>query len=386
MILDKTHAPKTSGWSRTPGAARIPLVDLRANYLSIKSEVDRALHRVIDNSDYVLGEEVSAFEAEFAVFCGVAHAVGVASGSAALLLTLTACGVGRDDEVITTPFTFPAAVEAIVHRGAKPVFVDIRRDDYTIDPAKIEAAVSDRTKAIIPVHLYGYPADMEPILSIARAHGLLVIEDAAQSQGSSYKGRRVGGWGNLACFSFNPGKNLGAFGDAGAVVTSDPELAGRIRQLRDHGRSTRFEHELIGFGERMDSLQAAVLRVKLRYLDQWNQKRERLARIYDRLLEPVEEVTIRPLHHRASVAIHLYVIEVENNMMTLENLQKAGIQAGIHYPIPLHLQPAFAPYGQGRGSLPVAEEAAKRVLSLPVYQELTDAQVQSVVHALRRSL
>jgi dTDP-4-amino-4,6-dideoxygalactose transaminase len=361
---------------------KIPLVDLKAQYLSIKDEIDEAIQRVISKTAFILGEEVEAFEEEYARYCGAKYCVGVASGTAALHLALLACGIGPGDEVITTPFTFIATAEAISHCGARPVFVDIDPQTYNIDPSKIEAAITDRTKAIVPVHLYGQPADMDPILAIAQRYGLKVIEDAAQAHGAEYKGKRMGTLGDVACFSFYPGKNLGAYGDAGAVVTNNPEIAREVRLLRDHGRESKYEHLEIGYGERLDALQAAILRVKLRYLDQSNTRRREIAKAYSSELSKLGRVKVPHLPEQVRPVFHLYVVQVENRDGLLARLRADGILAGIHYPIPLHLQPAYAWLGQGEGSFPAAEEAAQTVLSLPMYPELTDAQIQIVIEAI----
>lgn len=362
---------------------KIPLVDLKAQYLSIKDEIDEAIERVINKTAFILGEEVEAFEEEYARYCGAKHCVGVASGTAALHLALVACGIGPGDEVITTPFTFIATAEAISHCGARPVFVDIDPQTYNIDPTKIEAVITERTRAIVPVHLYGQPADMDPILSIARRHGLKVIEDAAQAHGAEYKGRRTGTLGDVACFSFYPGKNLGAYGDGGAVVTDNVETANRVRRLRDHGRQAKYEHLEIGYGERLDALQAAILRAKLRYLETWIEARRNHACQYTNLLgecrvvTPYEAPFVRHVYH-------LYVIRSSHRDELVVYLRARGIGVGIHYPIPLHLQPAYLQKDYGNSHLPIAEQAATEVVSLPMYPELTGEQIAHIADAVNQ--
>jgi dTDP-4-amino-4,6-dideoxygalactose transaminase len=358
---------------------KIPLVDLKAQYATLKPQIDAAMARVIDRCSFILGEEVSKFERSFADFCGVtAPAVGVASGTAALHLSLLACKVGPGDEVITTSHTFTATAEAIVNVGARPIFVDIDPNTYAIDPKKIAEAVTPKTKAIIPVHIYGHPADMDPIMDLAGARKLYVIEDAAQAHGAAYKGKTVGGIGHLGCFSFYPGKNLGAFGDAGAVTGTDEELLARVRRLRDHGRTTKYEHIEVGWGERIDALQAAILDVKLTKLDAWNEGRRANARKYSEALAdggvglPVEVANCRHVYH-------LYVIRTPKREALLKHLQAQGIGAGIHYPIPLHLQPAYRDWAPAPGKLAVTERLCQEVLSLPMYPELDDEKRAFIV-------
>jgi len=361
----------------------IPLVDLKAQYAAIKPEIDRALTRVVDSHAFILGREVQEFEEAFAAYCGTEHAVGVASGTAALHLALLAAGIGAGDEVITTPLTFVATAEAICHAGARPVFVDIDPATYNLDPRQVEAAITPRTRAILPVHLYGQPADLEPLLEIAARRGVRVIEDAAQAHGARYKGRRVGSFGDAAAFSFFPGKNLGAYGDGGMVVTNSAEIAARVRMLRDHGRHSKYEHEIVGFGERLDALQAAVLKVKLPYLDTWNAQRRRAAGAYRSQLRNQSSAILLP-HEAPEVdhVYHLFVIRVRERDRMLHRLQAAGVRAGVHYPIPVHLQPAYVDPGYSPGRFPHAEQAAQEVLSLPLYPEITDAQIGAVTEAV----
>ncbi len=368
----------------------IPLVDLKAQYLSIKDEMDAAIQRVVDSTSFILGPDVRAFEEEFARFCGVQHAVGVDSGTAALHLAFLVCDIGPGDEVITTPHTFIATIGMLGRVGARPVFVDIDPRTYNMDPARIEAAITGRTKAILPVHLYGQPAEMDPILEIADRHGLKVIEDAAQAHGAEYKGQRVGSMGHVAIFSFYPGKNLGAYGDAGAVVTDDGEIAEKVRLLRNHGRREKYEHLLQGFNYRIDTLQAAILRAKLAHLEEWNEARRRYAATYRELLSDLDLVLpYEPEHVRA--VYHLFVIRLAGSLLQerdalREHLKARGISTGIHYPIPLHLQPAYRHLGYKKGDFPITEECARQVLSLPIYPELTRAQMEEVAQAIKEFL
>jgi dTDP-4-amino-4,6-dideoxygalactose transaminase len=363
----------------------IPLVDLKAQYAAIRAEIDTAIQRVLDSTAFILGSEVEQFEAAFAAYCGAPHAVGVSSGSAALRLALLACGIGPGDEVITSPHTFIATAEAISHSGARPVFVDIDPQSYNLDVEQVAAAIGPRTKAVIAVHLYGLPVDLDALLALTRRHGVALIEDAAQAHGATYKGRRVGSFGAAACFSFYPGKNLGAYGDGGMVVSNDAALAARVRMLRDHGRRDKYLHETLGYGERLDALQAAVLRVKLGHLDVWNGQRRQGARRYRELLAS-SPVVLPATPADATPVYHLFVVRVAERDRVLERLHAAGVGAGVHYPIPVHLQPAYAPLGHAAGSFPHAERAAREVLSLPLYPEITDAQQQEVVAVLDASL
>lgn len=360
----------------------IPLVDLQAQYRSIKPEIDRAVGRVLESGWFVLGEEVVAFEQEFATFSEAQHGIAVNSGTSALHLALLAAGVGRDDEVITVPFTFVATVAAIRYTGATPVFVDVEPRSLTMDVGRLESAITGRTRAIIPVHLYGQAADMDPIMDIARRHGLVVIEDAAQAHGAEYKGHRVGGIGDLACFSFYPGKNLGAYGEGGLVTTSNPTYARTIRMLRDWGEETRYHHVVQGFNYRMDAIQGAILRVKLRHLPTWTEKRRAHAARYDDLLAhgPVRRPEAIPDRHHV---YHLYVVRTRRRADLQEALRARGIGTGIHYPIPVHLQKAHADLGYGAGDFSCAEEAAAEVLSLPLYPELPAAAQDDIVATVR---
>jgi len=360
---------------------KVSSLNLRAQYRSIKPEIDAAIAGVLDSGQFVLGSEVAAFEQEFAAYCGASQCIALNSGTSALHLSLLAAGIGAGDEVITVPFTFVASVAAVLYAGARPVLVDIDPRSFTLDPAAIEAAITVRTKAILPVHLYGQPADMDPILEVARRHGLIVIEDAAQAHGAKYRGRAVGGLADIACFSFYPGKNLGAYGEGGAVTTSNPEFARTIRMLRDWGQDRKYHHVLRGFNYRMEALQGAILRVKLRHLERWTEARRDIVDKYNRLLASsgVERPTEMPW---ARHVYHLYTVRTSDRDTLQQSLQKEGIQTGIHYAEPVHLQPAYANLGYGRHSLPHSEKAAEQVLSLPLYPEMTDDQIESVSQAV----
>ena len=359
----------------------VPFLDLKAQYASIRHEVEPAVNRVLESAHYVLGPEVEAFEREFAAYCTAPHAVAVNSGTSALHLALLAAGIGAGHEVITTPFTFVATAAAICNAGARPVFVDIRRDSFTIDPSLIEAAITPRTRAIVPVHLYGQTADMDPILEIAHRRGLTVVEDAAQAHGAEYKGRRAGSMGDFGCFSFYPGKNLGACGEGGLVTAREAERARTVRMLRDWGQERKYEHLLPGFNFRMDAIQGAILRIKLRRLEAWTEGRRAAASRYARLLEGTG-VAIPAEMRYARHVYHVYAVRTPDREGTQQALHAAEIQTGIHYPIPVHLQPAHASLGYRAGAFPEAEAAAREVLSLPMYPELAEAQQARVAEAL----
>ena len=360
---------------------KVPSLDLKAQYQSIKPEIDAAIARVLDSGQFVLGPDVAAFEQEFAAYCGASECIALNSGTSALHLALLAAGIGAGDEVITVPFTFVASVAAILYVGARPVLVDIDPRSFTLDPSAIEAAITPRTKAILPVHLYGQAADMDPIVEVARRHGLTVIEDAAQAHGAKYKGHPVGSLADMACFSFYPGKNLGAYGEGGAVTTSSPEYARTIRMLRDWGQDRKYHHVLRGFNYRMEAFQGAILRVKLRHLERWTEARRAIVHKYNQLLanSGVERPTEMPW---ARHVYHLYTVRANDRDILQQSLQKEGIQTGIHYAVPVHLQPAYANLGYGRYSLPLSERAAEQVLSLPLYPEMTVDQIETVTQAL----
>lgn len=359
----------------------VDLVDLGAQYRSIRGEIDGAIQRVLDNTSFILGDEVRQFEAAWAAAVGAGGAVGVSSGTAAIELSLRALGVGPGDEVITTAHTFIATAEAITNAGATPVFADIDPATFDIDPSHVEDLISDRTRAILPVHLYGQPADMDPIMDIARRRDLWVIEDAAQAHGAEVGGRRVGSIGHLACFSFYPGKNLGAYGDAGAVTGNDPAVLDRIRRMRDHGRTTKYEHVEVGFAERIDALQAAILAAKLPHLEAWTEARRRHAERYAVLLSSAD-VVVPTARDGVRHVYHLFVLRSSRRDALLASLKSASIMAGIHYPIPLHRQPAYLARGYGEVSLPHTERAAAEVLSLPMYPELPEEALAYVAAAV----
>jgi dTDP-4-amino-4,6-dideoxygalactose transaminase len=360
---------------------KVPYVDLKAQYRSIKSEIDGAIARVLESCQFVLGPEIAAFENEFAAYCATTDCIAVNSGTSALHLALLATGVGPGDEVITVPFTFVASVATILYTGAKPVLVDIEPRTFNMNPAAIQAAISPRTKAIMPVHLYGHPADMDFIMDVARKLGLIVIEDAAQAHGARYKGRPVGSIGDIACFSFYPAKNLGAYGEGGAVTTSNPAYAEKIRSLRDWGQDRKYHHVLHGYNYRLEAIQGAILRVKLRHLEIWTEARRRIVEKYGDLLADADVVLPVEMEWARHV-YHLFTVRSKNRDATQAALLNQGIQTGVHYATPVHLQPAYQDLGYGLGSLPESEKTAKEVLSLPMYPELTDAQLETVAEAL----
>lgn len=360
---------------------KIPFVDLQAQYQSIREEADAAIHRVLDRSDYVLGQAVSDFETSFARYCETAFAVGVDSGYSALELILRAMGIGPGDEVITVANTFVATVLAVINCGAKPVLVDIDPNTYNIDPTKIEAAITPATRVLLPVHLYGQTADMDPILALARKYNLRVVEDACQAHGARYKGRRAGSLGDAAAFSFYPAKNLGAYGDGGAVTTDDPEIAHKVRMLRNLGMQVKYHHEMKGFNNRLDTVHAAVLKVKLPHLDGWNEGRRQSAADYEELLRDFPVVT-PVVQNGCEHVYHLYVLRTPNRDALQRYLNEQGIATGLHYPIPIHLQEAFTDLGYGPGDFPITEQYAEEILSLPMYPELTRMQAQAVAAAI----
>jgi dTDP-4-amino-4,6-dideoxygalactose transaminase len=361
---------------------KVPFLDLGAQVRSIRPEIDQAIAKILDTTQFVLGDEVAAFEKEFAAAHGAQQGIAVNSGTSALHVALLAAGVGPGDEVITVTHTFVATVAAVRYTGATPVFVDVDPVTFTMDPAKVEAAIGPRTKAILPVHLYGQPADMDPILAIARKRGLVVIEDAAQAHLARYKGRSVGSMGDLACFSFYPGKNLGAYGEGGIVLTSNEGFAKTMRMLRDWGQDRKYHHVLAGYNYRMEGLQGAILRVKLRHLERWTEARRAHAARYRELLEgagvgiPVEAPERRHVWH-------VYAVRTNDREAMMKALGEQGIQTGIHYPVPVHLQPAYADPRWGKGSFPISERAADEVMSLPMYPEMTEDHLQAVSRALR---
>jgi dTDP-4-amino-4,6-dideoxygalactose transaminase len=361
----------------------IPLIDLKKQYESIKTEIDNAIRDVVESCQFILGERVAAFETDFAAYCQSRYTLGMNSGTSALHLALLAAGVGPGDEVITVAYTFVASVAAICYTGAKPILVDIDPLTCTIDPTRIEAAITPRTKVIMPVHLYGSCADMDPILDIAGRHNLIVIEDAAQAHGAEYKGRRAGSMGAMACFSFYPGKNLGAYGEGGAVVTSDEQYVEPLKQLRDQGQSEKYFHTMVGYNYRMEAIQGAVLGVKLKHLDDWNALRRRHAGVYYRELADSEIRLLEEQPDTVSVH-HVFPLFSPQRDELRSHLKEAGISTGLHYPIPVHLQPGFRHLGYDEGDLPETERACREVLSLPMYPELTNQDVASIVDSVRQ--
>jgi dTDP-4-amino-4,6-dideoxygalactose transaminase len=364
---------------------KLHMVDLVGQYMKIKPEIDEAIQRVLSSGQYILGKEVGEFESAAARYLGVKHAIGCASGTDALQVSMMALGIGPGDEVVTTPFTFVATTETIVLLGARPVYVDIDPKTYNISPEAIESAITRRTKAIIPVHLFGHPCEMDSIMEIAQRYGIPVVEDAAQAMGAEFKGRKVGGIGTLGCISFFPSKNLGAFGDAGMIVTNDDALADRIRMIIVHGSHERYKHEVVGVNSRLDTLQAAILGVKLKYLDQWHQARREAAHVYNTLLAGAD--VVKP--HEAPYARHIYhqyTIRVRNRDRIAAYLARRGIPHAIYYPVPLHLQEAFRHVGKPEGTFPHAERAAHEVLSLPMHTELTREQQEYITEELLTGL
>jgi len=364
----------------------VPFLDLKAHHDPIRKEIMAAMEEVIDANAFAGGPFVTRFEEAYAKYCQVKHCVGVGNGTDSLWFSLLALGVGVGDEVITVPMTFMATTEAITYCGARPVFVDVDRRTYTLDATKLEAAITHKTKAIVPVHLFGQCADMDPILAIARKHGLFVIEDAAQAQGALYRGRPAGSLGHAGSFSFYPGKNLGAWGEAGAVTTNDAELRERVAMFRDHGQKKKYHHDVVGWNGRMDGLQGAVLKVKLSYLDRANSERRRVAARYDQLLSGLRDVILPTAANYGQPVYHVYALRVPQRDRVLQELTIRGIGCGIHYPIPVHLQPAYRELGYHRGDFPVSEECAATFLSLPMYPELTDQQIERVARELEACL
>ena len=360
----------------------INFVDLKRQYSNIKDDIDGAIQRILDNTSFILGKEVEEFEKEFAEYCGVKYCVGVDSGTSALSLALKSLGIGKGDEVITVPNTFIATTLAISSTGASVKFVDINPDTYNIDVAKLENAISDKTKAIMPVHLFGQPANMDKVLEIAKEHNLRVVEDACQAHGAEYKGKKTGSMGDVACFSFYPGKNLGAYGDGGALMTNDEELRDKLIALRNYGSKIKYHHPIKGFNNRLDAIQAAVLRVKLKHLDKWNEKRRKNAQLYNELLRngnleaPIEERSGKHVYH-------LYVIRTKQRDKLAEFLGSRGISTGVHYPIPIHLQKAYEELKLGKGSFPITEKYAGEILSLPMFAELEDEEIKYVADIIK---
>lgn len=359
----------------------IPMVDLKGQYETLRAEIEEGFQQVFANTHFILGPNVRALEEEVARYCGVRHAIAVASGTDALHLALRAAGIGEGDEVITSPFTFIATAEAISYVGARPVFVDIEPQTFNIDPAAIEAAITPRTRAVIPVHLFGQPADLAPIADLCRRHGLKLIEDCAQSFGASYQGKQTGTWGDLGCFSFFPSKNLGCYGDGGMVITDSDEMAAQLRVLANHGSRQRYHHSVIGYNSRLDELQAVVLRIKLKRIDDYNRSRRRNAHLYTERL--TGSGVVPPAEDGKGVHVyHQYTIRADRREAIQQALAAANIASAIYYPIPLHRQEVYRDTFAD-ASFPVAEQAAASVLSLPMYPELTEAQVERVCAVIR---
>jgi dTDP-4-amino-4,6-dideoxygalactose transaminase len=365
---------------------KVPYFDLKSHHAALRSELNRAIQEVIDEGAFAGGPFVARFEEDFAAYCDCPHANGVGSGTEALWLSLLALGVGPGDEVITVPNTFMATAEAISYCGARPVFVDVDERTYTMDPEALVKSVTAKTKAIIPVHLFGQSADMDPILDVARQHGLFVIEDACQAHGAEYKGKKVGALSNAACFSFYPAKNLGALGEAGAVVTRDAELHEKIRILRDHGQVRKYYHSMIGWNCRMDGIQAAVLRVKLRHLERYTELRRSHAARYDQALGGLDNIVSPVQAAWARHVYHIYAIRVKNRGAVMDRLAEKGVGSGIHYPVPVHLQEAYQSLGYQSGAFPIAEQGAAEFVSLPMFPELTSTQVEIVTAAVKEAV
>ncbi len=365
---------------------KVPFLDLKAQYATIQDDIDQAIQKVIENTAFASGPFVEAFEKNFAEACQTKHAIGLGSGTEALWLALLAKDIGPGDEVITTPNTFIATAEAISYVGAKPVFVDVDEQTYNINPELIEAAITPKTKAIVPVHLFGQMADMDAVMAIAEKHGLIVIEDACQAHDATYKGRAAGSIGHVGCFSFYPGKNLGAYGDAGGLVTNDDAIAQKVKMLRDHGQEKKYHHGLVGWNARMDGIQGAVLDVKLRHLTKWSDARIANAKTYETLLQDVDEVAAPYTAPDNRHVFHIYAVRVADRDGMLQALASREVYCGIHYPIPLHLQPAYKDLNLPKGSFPVTEKCAAEYLSLPMFPELTEEQVGAAVQEIKNVL
>jgi len=358
----------------------IPMVNLKRQYELLKGEMDRAVLGVLDRGQFILGENVSLLEQEIADYHGTSHGIGVANGTDSLLLALRACGIGQGDEIITTPFTFIATAEVIAQVGAVPVFVDIERDTFNLDTGKIEERITPRTRAILPVHLFGHPAEMDPILDLAKAYSLRVIEDCAQAFGAQYKGKKVGSFGDLGCFSFFPSKNLACYGDGGMVITGDDDLAKTVRMLRNHGTSVKYHHSLLGYNSRLDEIQAAILRVKLPRIDAWNEARRKNARSYGKGIHR-EGIKTPEARSHVSPVYHQYTLRCTDRENVAQALQEAGVATAVYYPVPLHRQEVFA-YLPNGGKLEESETASRCVLSLPMCPQLTEEEIGKICHVI----
>ncbi|MBI5491871.1 MAG: DegT/DnrJ/EryC1/StrS family aminotransferase [Deltaproteobacteria bacterium] len=364
----------------------VPFLDLKTQHAELYPEIEKVVREAVLNAAFIGGASVNEFEKEFAAFCGTAHSVGVGSGTDALRFALTACGVKSGDEVITVPNTFIATTEAITQAGAAPVFVDIDPGTFNIDVDRIEEKITPKTKAIVPVHLYGQCADMDRILAIAKRRGLKVVEDACQAHGATYRGKMAGSMGDAAAFSFYPGKNLGACGEGGAITTSDDGVAAHSRMLRDHGQIKKYYHSIEGYNGRLDAIQAGILRVKLKRLGGWVKSRRKNAALYKDLLAGVEGISVQHEPDWAENAYHLFVIRVKGRDVLQERLSGMGVATALHYPVPLHLQDAYRHMGLRKGDFPVSEAAAEEILSLPMFPELTEEQIRYVVESIKKAL
>lgn len=366
---------------------RVPFIDLPLQHHNLSGEINQRLHKTMESAHFILGEGVQEFEQEFADYCGVRFAVGTSSGTDALFLALLSLGIGKGDEVITPANTFIATVLAIHYTGARPVLVDIDEETYNLDIEKVKAAITKKTKALVPVHLYGQPADLEPLLALAKEHNLKVVEDACQAHGTEYKGKKVGGFGDASAFSFYPGKNLGAYGDAGVVVTNDINIKEKLLMLRDYGQKQKYQHLVKGYNARLDTIQAEILRVKLKHLDKWNEARRKNAQIYTSLLNGLADDILTPKEMPwARHVWHLYVIRTKRRDELQKYLREFEVFASIHYPISIHLQPAFSDLGYKKGDFPITEKVADEILSLPMYPELQQQQIEYVVEKIKEFL
>lgn len=362
---------------------KVDIFTLKKQYESIKDELKSPIEKVIQSGGFILGEDVGLFELEFASYCGVKYGIGVNSGTDALFLACLACGIGKGDEVITPAYTYIATSLGISMTGASPVFVDIEEKTYSMDISKIETAITKKTKAVLLVHLYGHPADMDPIMQIAKKHKLKVIEDCAQAHGALYKNKKIGSFGDAACFSFYPTKNLGAFGDGGMVITNSEDIRDRMLLLRDYGRKGRYEHIIKGYNSRLDTLQAAILRVKLKHLDEWNEKRRKNAAFYTKLFKESKLDIILPSEaDYAKHVHHLYTVRVKNRENVMEKLADRGVRTLIHYPIPIHLQECYKELGYKKGDFPISEKCCEEIMSLPMYPELREEEIKYVVEVI----
>ena len=364
---------------------KVDIFTLKRQYEQIKDELKGPIEKVMASGGFILGEDVGLFEKEFAEYCGVKYGIGVNSGTDALFLACLACGIGKGDEVITPTYTYIATSFGISIAGAKPIFVDTEEKTYCIDVTKIEKAITKKTKAILLVHLYGHPADMGPIMEIAKKHKLKVIEDCAQAHGALYKNKKVGGFGDAACFSFYPTKNLGAFGDGGMALTNSEEIKDKMYLLRDYGRKGRYEHVIKGYNSRLDTLQAAILRVKLKHLDEWNEKRRKNAMLYTKLFKEAKLDIVLPYEAEyAKHVYHQYTVRVKNRKDVMEKLANEGVRTLIHYPIPVHLQECYKELGYKKDAFPVAEKCCEEIMSLPMYPELTEEEIRYVVEQFKK--